>query len=578
MKFLDKLQQRPKVIDAVILTCLTVVIVWQPYLLHHEIIMMEIGLYLPAINEVFHGGLPYKDFLIWRGPLELYVPALLMLIFGKNMIWMPIFYYMFTILTLCAGVWIGYLIYRTRFILYLMVPVFAARTFPRVGFYFWGGMRYFLGLLCLFFSIQCFRKKRLTWMFAAGICSALAFLTTIESGFSAAGGITAGLIFCYIFNVFERDFIFRAFQLYAFGFLLVILPYFFYLWNTGSLPRYLETIFWIPQNLMKVLVDEPANRPQNIGEFFTSFIPESRHFKIMTPVFCYIFLLGYLIFRIKRGKINWELYPLISLGTFGLILYIAAFRMIWGAQFEMALQPEKILLFFLLEEAYLWIRRKRGEWAEKLGAFSRKGLIAGMKKIVYANVVGVLAVVLTLSSWWYAASRFNHRFVMAKWLQNTITGRAQGDLSLLAGQKKRSLNIERAKGMVVPVWQAEEIEAVVGFLQKHTTPNEPVFAYPELGNFNFWADRPLVGRFGVATHSWLREEWHQELLEEFQKVKPRYVIMTNLGHRTFPEKWYFRYPPNKQKFEEFTNLILSHYKKIKQFTSVSIYEIKASKI
>ena len=45
---------------------------------------------------------------------------------------------------------------------------------------------------------------------------------------------------------------------------------------------------------------------------------------------------------------------LISVAVYGLILYIASFRAIWGHHFEMALQPEKILLFFILEETYLY--------------------------------------------------------------------------------------------------------------------------------------------------------------------------------------------------------------------------------
>ena len=49
-----------------------------------------------------------------------------------------------------------------------------------------------------------------------------------------------------------------------------------------------------------------------------------------------------------------------SIAVYGLMLYAAGFRKIEFEHFEMALQPEKILLFFMLEEAYLrlWEKRK----------------------------------------------------------------------------------------------------------------------------------------------------------------------------------------------------------------------------
>ena len=148
------------------------------------------------------------------------------------------------------------------------------------------------------------------------------------------------------------------------------------------------------------------------------------------------------------------------------------------------------------------------------------------------------------------------------------------DLTFLKGQERRELHISRAKGMIVPTWQADEIEGIVEFLQKNTKPNEVVFTYPELGNFNFWANRPFVGRFPIATFSWHSPRWHQELVKDFLKAKPHYVVMTKLGHRTFPRDWYFRNPHNEEKFNEVTKLILDNYRPIKSFESVSIYERK----
>ena len=160
-----------------------------------------------------------------------------------------------------------------------------------------------------------------------------------------------------------------------------------------------------------------------------------------------------------------------------------------------------------------------------------------------------------------------------RWAVNKIISQEK-DLGLLKDVEKRPLNIERAKGMIVPLWQAQEIEGVTKFLQEHTGPEEAVFTFPELGNFNFWADRPFVGRFPIATFAWYHEKWHRELVADFKKAQPRFVVMTNLGHRTFPAALYLRYEKNARKFNEFTQLILDHYTVVKSFESVSIYERK----
>ena len=192
------MNKKAAIFDALILSLFVILITYQPFLLHHEIIMMETGIHLPGIYALFHGAIPYKDFLYFRGPLELYVPALLMKFFGDNMIWLPIFYYVGTILTLLFGALLAFQLYRTRLVFYLMVFVLVARTFPRISFYYWGGMRYALGMLSLVLAVQSFKSNRSSWMFGAGVASCLAFWATIEAGVCtlfAVGGMLA-LSFC----------------------------------------------------------------------------------------------------------------------------------------------------------------------------------------------------------------------------------------------------------------------------------------------------------------------------------------------------------------------------------------------
>jgi hypothetical protein len=299
--------------------------------------------------------------------------------------------------------------------------------------------------------------------------------------------------------------------------------------------------------MTQTFVDAKGNHPEGFFDFLSALFPNCLYFMIMTPIYAYIFCAAYIVFRIKKNKCNWEIPVLICLAIYGIILYIGAFRKIEGHHFEMALQPEKFLLFFMFEEVWLYLKNKKP---------------AVIFCFVFFFVVGSLG---------YAIQRYDHRFAMFKWIKKEVFQQKVKGLSLLENMESATLHLERVDGITVPKWQAEEIQGVVEFLEKNTGPDEAVFTYPELGNFNFYADRPFVGRFPIATFTWMYQPWHEELLADFKKSKPEYVIMTNLGHRTFPHVWYFRNPKNKEWFELLTRLILDNYEVVEVFSSVSIY-------
>ena len=85
-----------------------------------------------------------------------------------------------------------------------------------------------------------------------------------------------------------------------------------------------------------------------------------------------------------------------------------------------------------------------------------------VRKKIYA--VNFLIIAFIGSSLGFALTRYNRRFVMFKLIQGYGGGKRDKDLSLLHEVKKRPVRIERAKGMVVPAWQADEMEEIVGFL------------------------------------------------------------------------------------------------------------------
>src|SRR3989338_104333 len=122
--FLDK----PSFWDVGVLSLFTIGITFQPYFWHGSINLFETGLYLPGINAVLNGEIPYRDFFHLRGPLEVYIPAMLMKIFGVHIKIMYLYFYIGTVIGLIACVCIAYEILQTRFLLYLLIPILVGRT------------------------------------------------------------------------------------------------------------------------------------------------------------------------------------------------------------------------------------------------------------------------------------------------------------------------------------------------------------------------------------------------------------------------------------------------------------------
>ena len=79
------LSQPPSLRDSLILSTFVVLITFHPYYNQGKINLFEVGLYLPGIQAILNGQIPYRDFFHLRGPFELYLPAFFMKIFGVHL-------------------------------------------------------------------------------------------------------------------------------------------------------------------------------------------------------------------------------------------------------------------------------------------------------------------------------------------------------------------------------------------------------------------------------------------------------------------------------------------------------------
>lgn len=543
--------RKPNSLDAVLLSVFVALVTLQPYFLHGRLNLFELGIYLPGIEAVLDGQVPYRDFFYLRGPFELYMPAALMAVFGRNVAVLSTYFYVGNVLALIMCVWIAKELYRSRLFFYVMVPVLAARTFPRVVFTYWGGMRYVIGLLAVGLVILYLRRGGRYRLWCAGMLGGWALFTSVEVG-ACVLMAAAGVFLCaWFLKTHSPKEVIGFFGLYIAGFLTVAIPYMVYLAYQGALIPYADAVLSVVGNMQNVFDPRfTSNVPRGLGEAVAAALnPASKSFKHMTPAYLYLGVFAYLYQQFRRGRFDAAKLGVMALGIYGAVLYITAFRNIEAAQFEVALQPEKILLFLLLEEVCLF-------WKPSKAAVSR-----------------ILIGIVILSSAGYAIQRYNHRFFSVQYIRQKILGRDTARLAPLSAEDAAVPKSARLQGLVVPKSQAEDFDSVARFIEENTDAQEPVLMFPELGMYYFLADRPCVGRFPMVSFSWMNDRWHQEFWADIKRTKPRFVVMDKDLEPRFQDT-YFKVRKNFDKYQDVLEYIRKNYAVVQETPSLRILKRK----
>jgi hypothetical protein len=540
--------------DMLLLSLLTILITWHPYYLHQKINLFELGLYLPGIDSILKGDVPYRDFFYLRGPFEIYVPSVFMRLFGENVAVLSTYFYVGTVIALIVCVAIAFELFETRLFLWVFVPVLLARTFTRVVFTYWGGMRYVLGLLVLWCMVRFYKTQRKLFLAFAGALSALALMTSVEIEVCLLPAVIGALGISLIYERKDIRTWVAVMGNYLIGFSLVMGLFLGYMVATHSLIPFVEDVYAV------VFKSHPtfatyltSTAPRTLFQFIKAMFPGTHNFQYMTPMYLYIGMAVYFLMGFKKRTLTWKDFSLIAVSIYGFILYMAAFRIIEGGQFETALQPEKIIFFFYTEKFYLFLKEK----------FS-----------INKKVVQLFLVVVIVSSIGFSLNKYFHRFFVFKYVSSLFSHKKK-DLDGLGGRPVKILTIPRAKGMVTPAEQGEEIEQVVNFVDGHSLPTDRVFAYPDRGAYSFLMDRPYVGRFPTAYLTWMNDKWHQELMGDLAQQKPKFAVVAKDPGKNFWEV-YFTSGHNHLYYDDVLGYIQSHYQLVKQTPYSYIYQIKES--
>jgi hypothetical protein len=91
--------------------------------------------------------------------------------------------------------------------------------------------------------------------------------------------------------------------------------------------------------------------------------------------------------------------------------------------------------------------------------------------------------------------------------------------------KKMSVIWERLGGVQISEGQYKHLRRMVDFIQRHTTPNEPIFDFSNQGALYFFADRPSPTRYHMIIYA-ADSKMQLEVIRGLEKTNTKLVIYT----------------------------------------------------
>ncbi|MCG8429830.1 MAG: hypothetical protein MJA29_01465 [Candidatus Omnitrophica bacterium] len=526
----------------------------QPFFFQGIIDPWETGAYLPFINQVLRGGALFKDAVIFRGPLEIYLPVLMMKFTGAHINTLHFCFYLGNLLSLVAAVFVAREVLKTRLFVYLLVPVMVAQSFSLVFYKNWGGWRHALGAGALWCILLFIRTRRRTALFCAGILSACGFFFSLEMGIIPFVAFLVALLLDARYGREKNPH--RLLAVFLQGALVVAVPLTVYMLARGSLADYVKSLLVIPLSGHTIyrfdilFPDVPHNPFQAFRFLGKPFKPE---FLYAMPLLVYIPLGLILCRNLLLRRMKASSFTVIAAGAYGAAMYLGGFRQINGPQLLVSLPFAFIMLFFMLERLFMRFKERQSTQIVRTYGFVP---------------LAVLILLFTLS---FSAIFAVKNFIAYGFDLERVVFRQISRGAFPSDTHPLMLTTRRSHGVVVPGWQAEEINGVVTYLIEHTASGEPVFGFPDLGTFNFLADRPCWSRFCQMDIASYRPEWTDGFFERLDTQPPRVIVARRERDVFEPFLDEFPISMNRQRVRAF---IEERYVHRASFGGLTIYHLR----
>ncbi len=487
-----------------------------------DVNMIDEGQYAAWVRHMSHGKLPYRDIYIQYGPLQIYIPLLVMVIFGQSM-----FYIRFvSVIGIFLGICVGLVVVKQ--LKSHPLPQVLIMTFfvllPGVH------IRHWIGILCLLVIVRAFEKHSRFYAFLSGVLVTISLLYSLEVGIFLLFLIGSYILFKWARNNNRVIFIpmIRALLL---GILLPVTFFVFIAMQQGWLVSFLQT----SQEVLISLSGVNLPNGQGLPDIFAGYQAT------ISPIDILRFLFS------KAMLFYWSLLFLL------LCMSIAVIRFI----LKKATQEDSIVFlimcFGLL--TYASIVGRSGHYflvvpmvLLSLGHFISL-LFQESSKDRFKRILGVVFLFL---------------FILYGLRHLTIFRFTQ----FFHPPATRSLDttVSRVAPLAVSKSQANDILELQEFFNENTGPTDTVFVLNNLPALYFLLDRQNATRYDLPLLAFSREK-RLEIVSSLQQHPPLYIIEDK-------EAWAVDNVPDRQRLPEVIAYIEKHYRKIRNVSHYILYTAK----
>ena len=481
--------------------------------IHGNIDLFHEGERLAPLNEMLHGGVPFRDvyvqhglfqnaYLAWFGG-QLFEPTLFGLRTMERVL-NPLGYIALYLL--------GLQVFRGRFLTAFICMLIASGTAFSVS------ARHSLGLISFAFAASFLTRPQVTpkgytfsWkLLLAGLFTSLAFWYSTEIGLYTLGAMG---LFLLIYGL-QSGIALRKRPLplisYSCGVMLGFLPVGIYFFSHGAL----DDAIWNSYIQCRYQLATWGLAFPSLSKTVTLLSSEgwrafifSVGFRWYLPVCIFLIVAAYLIYRRLSGTYSANTMKLLLLLLGGVAFFRTALGRSDGGHLTFGATFLWLLCLLPLEG----------------GIFSmfRVGLLSLRGKIPWhAALKAAWVLIPTVIFCWYVGE-VHHPVAgfSAKWQQLR-----QNPFK----QRVVSEELARAGAVDIPDDQVQQIQKVVAYIQENTAPNENIFDFTSQGAYYFFANRPGVTRFHQVSYA-STPAMQQEVITALEQDKTRLVIFKTGG-------------------------------------------------
>lgn len=507
--------------------------------------LSEEGLNLGAVNSILHGKVLYRDVYYVYGPLLEYPLALIMKIFGCDILYLRIYTYALTFIGFLIIYYSLKMLLNKRTTLFILTAIIVLFYFPFYSNSSSTIFRTVIGLTPLFLMGLYFVSEKQKYMLYAGIISGISTFFSQEVGIvgTASVIIAVGIGSLGIQYKFKK--IAGSIFLFICGWLVVAVPIITYFGLHNALPSIIDNLISSPKYMMMGCGGLPF--PKLFGKENSFFVTFTVYY---WPILIYICTSIYLIFRFLTNKWNKKDILMFSVLVFGIMFFRSALARTDDGKTLQCLPPILILAAVYSEELICGFIE-----------LIKKGNRARIRYELMLKITTIVLILIGLIGFAVNPAK-KHIKEFVKSNLNKIHIIKPGDTV--------TLDIERARKITVPkihenyaVWLRE----VVNYIKSHTTSNDYIYVFPNEATFYFLTDRLNPTRFDLSNMV-VTPAHRIEVVKNLEEKNPKYIIYSFNTWRVddIPETIYA---------PEITKYIISNYVLEKDFQGLKILRRKS---